>query len=96
MGVFGTFNSGFLPLSKNMAVILIGDFKLPSGVCGGVNSVCFLAHLWDRIAVVHQVNAAYPPPKPPPRPKTQIQNKRWLTQNGWLRSGEISAVMESL
>lgn len=106
MGVFGTFNSGFLPLSKNMAVILIGDFKLPSGVCGGVNGVCFLAHLWDQIAVVHQVNAAYiapPQKKPPPsqaphspRPKAQIQNKRWLTQNGWLRSGEISAVMESL
>lgn len=93
MGVFGTFNSAFLPLSKNMAVILIGDFKLPLGVCVGVNGVCFLAHLWDRIAVAHQVNAAYG--APPHRPKTQIQNKRWLTQNGWLNSGEISAVMES-
>lgn len=72
-----------------MAVILIGDFQLPLGVCVGANGVCFLAHLWDRIAAAHLVNAAY-------RPKTQIQNKRWLTQNGWLNSGEISAVMESL
>lgn len=66
-----------------MAVILIGDFKLPSGVCGGVNGVCFLAHLWDRIAVVHQVNAAYiappqnphplkPPTPPDQRPKFRI------------------------
>lgn len=70
MGAFGTFNSGFLPLSKNMAVILIGDFKLPLGVCVGANGVCFLAHLWDRIA--DQVNAAYR--ATPPAPQTKDPN----------------------